>query len=494
VAWNVDGNAVDPAEAIAWFRARLLLSDTEFAQLSDEARRRAFAMAGLSQLELVQQVVNGLESALANGDTFEEFKASLPARLQNAWGGQSAYRLRLAFDTELQKAYGAGRWKSADEVRESRPFWGLAVVLDGRTSQICSNLRGVVRPADDPFWNTHIPPLHFRCRTALITLSREQAEARGITSNAPNQPPLEGFGAPPGRQAWSPNEADYHPELWSAYQRSQQPDFRPTPARPDAVPVNNNPVTIPAARVPDVMSQRTYGQPRQFDYDQPEAALDVIRQLEVAQPDLRGILGLQRPVMLEDFLDAAGVPNGSLLESVELRRFDRDYEFRVFAKNDALGITSQFRILRMPAEGEPYISNELFFLREDAQRGSVGLRMFAHQAKRAQELGFKYVTCSAVRSDSMNGYFTWPRMGFNAPLTGSILSRVQQAYLQKTGQPLDPRITDLHRLFLSREGRDVWSAVGRSIKVKFDLDPKSPHWRFLRQYMGEKNVDWAADW
>ncbi|MDX2008208.1 MAG: phage minor head protein [Meiothermus sp.] len=223
--WSVDPNPVDPAEAIAWFRARLPLTDPQFRALEAEARARAFFVSGLTRLELVQQVFDRLDSALAKGDTLEEFKAGLPAALQGAWGTGSAHRLGLIFDTNLQSAYGAGRWKSADAVRESRPFWGLAVVLDGRTSKICLNLRGVIRPADDPFWDTHVPPLHYRCRTALVTYSREQAEARGVTPTPPLQPPLEGFGAPPGRQAWSPDEADYHPQLWAAYQQ-----LRPTPA------------------------------------------------------------------------------------------------------------------------------------------------------------------------------------------------------------------------------------------------------------------------
>ena len=217
--WNVEANPTNPEQAIAWFRARLPLPDPAYRALAEEARRRAFFVAGLAQLDLVQEVFDALDAALAKGETFEQFKPRLSERIQRAWGGASAHRLRTIFDTNLQSAYGAGRWKAADELRQERPYWGLSVVLDGRTSRICLNLAGVVLPADHPFWETHIPPLHYRCRTALVTYSAAQAEGR-ITQRPPDQPPLEGFGRPPGREAWSPEPRDYHPELWRAYLRA----------------------------------------------------------------------------------------------------------------------------------------------------------------------------------------------------------------------------------------------------------------------------------
>ena len=217
--WNIEANPTNPEQAIAWFRTRLPLPDPAYRTLSEEARRRAFFVAGLAQLDLVQEALDALDAALAKGETFEQFKPRLSERIQRAWGGASAHRLRTIFDTNLQSAYGAGRWKAADELRQERPYWGLSVVLDGRTSRICLNLAGVVLPADHPFWDMHIPPLHYRCRTALVTYSAAQAEGR-ITQRPPEQPPLEGFGRPPGREAWSPQPRDYHPELWRAYLRA----------------------------------------------------------------------------------------------------------------------------------------------------------------------------------------------------------------------------------------------------------------------------------
>ena len=90
-------------------------------------------------------------------------------------------------------------------------------MFDGRTSRICRPLAGTVRPADDPWWNTHAPPLHYRCRTALVRYSETQAQQAGVTEKGPDAPPLQGFGKPPNLAQWEPNSAAYDPELWRAY-------------------------------------------------------------------------------------------------------------------------------------------------------------------------------------------------------------------------------------------------------------------------------------
>lgn len=218
MAWDISADPVQPEAAIRWLRARLPLPEEEFRALSEEARRRAFFLSGVATLDLVQETLAALEKAISQGTTFAEFRRDLPEQLRRAWKG---HRLRTIFDTNLQKAYGAGRYRQASETEDARPYWGLEVVLDGRTSPICSNLVGLVLPAEEMRRRRLIPPLHFRCRTALVTFTAEQARARGITRTPPEAQAQEGFGAPPEDDEWSPDPERYHPELWAAFQRSQ---------------------------------------------------------------------------------------------------------------------------------------------------------------------------------------------------------------------------------------------------------------------------------
>lgn len=219
MAWTVEPDPLRPEEALRWFRARLPLPDPEFRALGEEARRRAFFVAGLAALDMVQETMDALARALEEGRPFEDFQRELSDRVKNAWGEGSRHRLETVFRTNLQLAYGAGRWKEAVSARELRPYWGLSVVLDGRTSRICRPLAGIVLPADHPFWRTHVPPLHHNCRTALVTYTREEGERRAWKEPPPHEPQA-GFGRPPTAEEWSPDPRDYHPELWRAFLRA----------------------------------------------------------------------------------------------------------------------------------------------------------------------------------------------------------------------------------------------------------------------------------
>ena len=52
-------------------------------------------------------------------------------------------------------------------------------------------------PADDPWWDTHTPLLHFRCQCTKTALSQEEAEDEGIDTRGPDVDADEGFGARP---------------------------------------------------------------------------------------------------------------------------------------------------------------------------------------------------------------------------------------------------------------------------------------------------------
>ena len=219
MAWTVEPDPLAPEAALAWFRERLPLPDPAFRALREEARRRAFWVAGLAALDMVQEVKDALEAALREGTTFQEFQKALSERVRQAWGEGSRHRLAVVFRTNLQLAYGAGRWKQAQAVTALRPYWGLQVVLDGRTSRICQPLAGIVLPADHPFWRNHIPPLHHGCRTALVTYTREEGE-RLAWREAPAHEPQAGFGRAPTAEEWSPDPRDYDPTLWGHYVRA----------------------------------------------------------------------------------------------------------------------------------------------------------------------------------------------------------------------------------------------------------------------------------
>lgn len=211
-------------EAEEWFRSRVPLTDDEYATLEGAARRRAFTVAGVAQLDLVAQVFDQIGFAIETGTDFKTFKQELTSSLQNAWGTDkkiTGYKLERIYRTNIQTAYGAGRYAQLTnaDVLKARPYWMFDAVMDKRTSGLCSSLNGTVLPVDDPWWNGKIPPLHHSCRSGLRSLTTKAATTKGITSSPSKLIANEGFGGKPTESEWEPDWATYPPALQDEYRK-----------------------------------------------------------------------------------------------------------------------------------------------------------------------------------------------------------------------------------------------------------------------------------
>lgn len=191
-----------PEEAIAWLKSRVPVGADALELLSAAARRKAFFVSGVAQAALVNDVHVEIERALREGTTLEDFKQLVGAKLEDSWAGTvkaPAARLETIFRTNVQGAYNAGRYAQATDpdTKKVRPFWQFDAVVDGRTTPTCKRANGVVLDADDPWWRSHIPPLHFNCRSTFHPLTRRQAEHLGVATEAPAHIADAGFGQPP---------------------------------------------------------------------------------------------------------------------------------------------------------------------------------------------------------------------------------------------------------------------------------------------------------
>lgn len=187
-------------EALAFFREKLPLTKDQFDQLEAQLRIYAFTIAKISQLDLINDVFKALQAISESGLTFSEFKKRYTDTLGAAWGKGKKYtgwRMENIYRTNAQSQFSAGRYAQQEEVAGVRPYLMFDAVLDGNTSEICRGCNGVIRARNDPYWNNHIPPLHYQCRSAVRSLSTSEAQRRGITGALPSEQPLEGFGTRP---------------------------------------------------------------------------------------------------------------------------------------------------------------------------------------------------------------------------------------------------------------------------------------------------------
>ncbi len=130
-------------------------------------------------------------------------------------------------------------------VAELRPFWMYDAILDARTSEICRDFNGTTLPHDDPWWSSHYPPVHHRCRSGVRALRAEQVSRMGGQTTEPptEHQPQAGFGATPDQSfAVAPDPGQFDGALFTqladrlANEPPAAPRLRPTAPIPTDEP------------------------------------------------------------------------------------------------------------------------------------------------------------------------------------------------------------------------------------------------------------------
>ena len=235
---DVSSDPVDFDEAIAALRKLVPVNDEAFELLTARAKRRAFKVAGVANLDVVQDIFDAIDDAIANGTDLDDFKETVGEALEAAWKGEvenPGWRLETIFRTNVQRSYAEGRYRQArdPDVLEDRPFWQFDAVIDNSTTDICEECNGTTLDADDPWWLEHQPPLHFNCRSTFITLTHEQALHAGLTDKPTDASSDDGFGVPPPDDPdddFEPDLSAYDSGLSAEYERQQEDDAPPNPA------------------------------------------------------------------------------------------------------------------------------------------------------------------------------------------------------------------------------------------------------------------------
>ena len=166
-----------PEKAVDYFKSKGYAFSWDWQDTWQEAHAKAFTVAKVMRMDVLQDIRDALQKSLDEGTTFSQFKKELTPKLQaNGWWGKklvgdeegakqvqlgSPYRLNTIYRTNMQTAYMAGREQAQADNVQARPFWQYVAVLDARTRPSHRLLNGKVFRSDDPFWNTMYPPNGF---------------------------------------------------------------------------------------------------------------------------------------------------------------------------------------------------------------------------------------------------------------------------------------------------------------------------------------------
>lgn len=166
-------------EAIQFAVSRKIVLPDEFYKLDLNTRQMATTVSFLSGIEQIETVIKSVNQVLIDGGTFNDFKELVE---ENEIILSEPY-LKNVFRTNIQTAYGHGRWQQQQRNKAKRPYLMYVAINDSRVRPSHLALNRIIRHIDDPFWLKYYAPWDFMCRCTIIALTEEQALKYGITSD-----------------------------------------------------------------------------------------------------------------------------------------------------------------------------------------------------------------------------------------------------------------------------------------------------------------------
>lgn len=188
---------LEPKAAIAYLKRKGYNVAWNWQEQLDAAHARAFTVAKVARLDVLQDIRGALADALKEGQTLQSFQKNLTPTLQAKgwWGKQivvdsqgqaevarlgSPARLGVIYRTNTQAALNIGRQQAMLEAVDSHPNWEYVAVLDSKTRPSHRAMNGRVYPANDPIWATCCPLNGYGCRCRLRPRSDASVKRAGL--------------------------------------------------------------------------------------------------------------------------------------------------------------------------------------------------------------------------------------------------------------------------------------------------------------------------
>lgn len=192
-----------PADAIAFFRQKGYLIGFSWEDVWQQEHQAAFTVAKAMQLDILRDIREAVDSALADGITFEQFRKELaPMLVQKGWWGRadlrdplsgevknvqlgSTRRLKVIYDTNLRTAHSEGQWARIQRNKKAFPYLKYDANNSEHPRLEHSAWDGLVLPVDDPFWKAHYPIKAWGCKCGVTQLDEDTLDELGLKPSGP---------------------------------------------------------------------------------------------------------------------------------------------------------------------------------------------------------------------------------------------------------------------------------------------------------------------
>jgi SPP1 gp7 family putative phage head morphogenesis protein len=164
------------------------LKPTEAIRIANELiDQRTFAAVGKIKDDLLNKaktiLINGLEKGRSVNDINQQLDVlfnSVNSGSPTANLSAEPYLLNTIVQTNYTNFYNLARKQIANENKYIEMLQ-YSAILDDRTTEICSELDGLIYKYDDPIFDSITPPNHFNCRSMLNYITELDVEEDGIT-------------------------------------------------------------------------------------------------------------------------------------------------------------------------------------------------------------------------------------------------------------------------------------------------------------------------
>lgn len=190
--------ALPPIDAIEFFTQKGYKIGFTWEDVWESEHQAAFTVAKVTQLDILRDIRGGLDSAMADGTTFETFRKNLkPLLMDKGWWGKaemtdpltgetnlvqlgSTRRLRTIFDTNLRTAHSEGQWARIQDAKKTFPYLVYNANNSEHPRMQHSGWDNLALPADDPFWKAHFPIKEYGCKCNVTQMNGKMLEQRGL--------------------------------------------------------------------------------------------------------------------------------------------------------------------------------------------------------------------------------------------------------------------------------------------------------------------------
>lgn len=171
------------------------------------------------------------------------------------------------------------------------------------------------------------------------------------------------------------------------------------------------------------------------------------------------------------------------------RTFGRDRDGKLYVHND---------IFRVYFQDDPNPNPPPKWLQVNP--ATNGAEMLSNQIRASRAAGLAYLETHAARADAdhpndaMNGYYTWPRLGYDDSIGSRKVDKLRreepQLYQLLVDNPVgSPKANSVLNLMSTEEGRKWWKKHGEDLfDMKFDLTPGSLSMRTNAAYAQSRNA------